>query len=275
VNFNRASHLWHGFDGTQQPPPGWELDPDDEFGDAALSLLPSDNKFYDYGYKNLSAGNVGTITGYAGSSGPLLSFGGSQTIPITFYPPPLGFMAMAVTFQTTVSGAQNSILGFNSNSNGISIGLHDRDMYLDSSGFLKFYVFNGSSQTVTSNAALNDGKPHSVVGVINGKLCMYVDGVLQTSTVSSVNNGYNGYSAGSCYLVIGACAQGTPGYFTGQLGSVSVFNRALIPSQIADLYYTPFRGFRPPAGRRVVVAQPSSSWPWWISQGSPLGAGVL
>lgn len=155
---------------------------------------------------------------------------GAVTIPIT---PPSGLMAWGCWFNTTY----NNIFIMGWNDSFPPGGVFDRSIYLDSSGKLNCYIFDGTTHTITSTLTYNDGTWHSVVAVIDGSLRLYADGE-QVASVSSVTHAYNGYSTPKLILGLGGGANAYAGLQTRHL----VFSRGPLASEIADLHDQSLRG---------------------------------
>uniref|UniRef100_UPI001E3E9149 PKD domain-containing protein n=1 Tax=Propioniciclava soli TaxID=2775081 RepID=UPI001E3E9149 len=98
---------------------------------------------------------------------------------------------MEAWFNTTNSGAR--IIGFGSEQSGRS-NYYDRHVYLDSEGRAVFGVWAPGGQTITSPAALNDGRWHHVVaGMDASGMSFYVDGDLVGTNPNSSVDPYDGY----------------------------------------------------------------------------------
>ncbi|MCL4405315.1 MAG: DUF2341 domain-containing protein [Patescibacteria group bacterium] len=132
-----------------------------------------------------------------------------------------------INFTTTVSpniavvfAEKSSNTGaFFSNINRTAIGAIECAIYNNSSNY---YVISASS-------GYNDGKWHNVVCVENGAtLYLYIDGILSNSGPSS------GFSVVYNYGYLGANGGGTS--LNGSLDEVRVYNRALSPAEVQDLY---------------------------------------
>ncbi|MFE4228296.1 PKD domain-containing protein [Arthrobacter sp. NPDC056886] len=92
---------------------------------------------------------------------------------------------------TTTSGGR--IVGFG-NSQADQSGNYDRHIFMQNDGKVVFGVWTGSATTVTSGAALNDGKWHHLVAtMVPGRSELFVDGVSQGTNTPTVAQGYDGY----------------------------------------------------------------------------------
>ena len=96
-----------------------------------------------------------------------------------------------------------------------------------------FYVRNESGTTVSvdSDSAINDGEWHHLAGVYNGSnVLMYVDGAIQADQgeltgLTETQTNYN-FDIGDVYT----------NRFQGMIDEVRVYNRALSEDEIGDLY---------------------------------------
>jgi len=90
----------------------------------------------------------------------------------------------------------------------------------------------GPRPGVVGNVDVNDGQWHHVAGVYDGsKICLYVDGALDASAKASGTINTDNFD-----VYIGENAEQPGRGFTGLLDDVAVFNQALNPEQISQLY---------------------------------------
>ncbi|MBI5161880.1 MAG: PKD domain-containing protein, partial [Micrococcales bacterium] len=137
---------------------------------------------------------------------------------------------------TTRSGGK--IVGYGSSASGQS-NSYDRHLYMQDNGQVTFGVYNGTTNTVTSPTALNDGQWHQVVATLSPTegLRLYVDGQLASSnTGPSSAEAFSGY-----WRVGGDNLNGWPGqpssaYFAGAIDDVSVYPGALTDAQVLRQY---------------------------------------
>ena len=105
---------------------------------------------------------------------------------------------------------------------------------------VRFFVSaNSYDDKAVSNSTLNDGVWHHVIGVYDGNLPssnikMYIDGVLQSTTADNTIDIPNTIDHESIGAGVGAASQGL--YFPGSIDEVRVYNRALSPREVRDLY---------------------------------------
>ena len=146
---------------------------------------------------------------------------------------PTSFTVSAWIKTTDIGGISKGVIGSASTSNGLNFTI--------SSGEIAFGVSHSTAIATTTNAGVNDGNWHHVVGTYNSQgdasgntLYIYVDGVQKAS-----NTGNRGIYAFNNYpLFIGARGQGTnaSGYFNGKIDEVAIWNTALTSTQIQSIY---------------------------------------
>ncbi len=136
-------------------------------------------------------------------------------------------------------------------------------------GHVAFIMGNGSSfGAVDSTMDVLDGAYHHVAGSWDGaSVRLYVDGVLQGTLAQSVpaNNTRNlnfGYSYGG--------SGGPTRFFRGNLDEVTIYGRALSPSEIQSVHAADGGGkCRPPVPPPPpCVAEPSGMVAWWAGDNS-------
>ena len=145
-------------------------------------------------------------------------------------------------FRTTAAGGQ--VIGYGNKAVGKS-EIHDRQVYVTSTGQLAFYVSSGGSKTITSPKTYNDGKWHQVTASLSSGsgMVLSVDGakVASNATVTSAQN-YVGF-----WRVAGDAVPGTGAvWLNGAVDDVSVYPTALSTTQVAD-HYKSVTGLTPAA----------------------------
>ncbi len=200
-------------------------------------------------------GNTGTLTNMNRSSSPIpgalgqaLKFNGSSSYVS-------GANIVNVT-KATVSAwvkissypaAKGFIAGFMGGLGGTN---YDKDLYIDTSGKLFFYVWDGAAKTTSAPA---NGIPLNqwvhVVGTADGSNARtYVNGVQVGSAAAG-----NTFAA---YLAADIFAQGAPagpstggGYMQSQIDDVRIYNRALSGSEVEQLYMAGQVSLEPTSGQ--------------------------
>ncbi len=145
---------------------------------------------------------------------------------------PTSYTVSAWIKTTDIGGISKGVTGSASTSNGLNFRIYN--------GEITFGVTNTAIAT-TTNAGVNDGNWHHVVGTYNSQgdasgntLYIYVDGLQKAS-----NTGNRGiYPFNNYPLFIGARGQGTnaSGYFNGSIDEVGIWNTVLTSTQISEIY---------------------------------------
>mgnify|MGYP001617332601 CR=1 FL=1 len=184
---------------------------------------------------------VGTCTtsgawfgGATGKYNSSLNFDGTDDYVSTgTYTPPSGDQSYSTWIKTSTSGAQGVMTFSNS---APANATHDREITVSSGNKVVFYITNsagGTGYTITGNTSINDGNWHHIVTVVNNTtVSLYVDGKLDTSAPG--NTGYTGYTTpkfniGNAYLA-------ATSYFSGQIDDVRIYNYALTPLQVKQVF---------------------------------------
>jgi hypothetical protein len=108
-----------------------------------------------------------------------------------------------------------------------------------SGGELRMYVDAAANYETTTSTPISGNTMIHVVGVYDAseqRVVLYVDGQAQASTTSGTIPGSIGDDAGE--FVVGAeDSSGTPAnYFDGHIDDVRIYSRALLPTEVVDLY---------------------------------------
>jgi PKD repeat protein len=133
-------------------------------------------------------------------------------------------------FQTTTTNG-GKIVGYGNARTGTSTA-YDRHLYMDAQGRVLFGVRNGTNRTVSSTAALNDGRWHHVVGTLGrAGMSLYVDGRLVATDPAVVSA-----SAFTGYWRIGGDKSWATGldWFAGQVDEVAVYPTVLPAATVAE-----------------------------------------
>ena len=247
--------------------------------DAPLSYWPLDDSSATLSYDWAGASDLAVRSGVTrGTSGAMLSdsrdasdFDGSangfaSTTTAIAGPNTFGVEAW---FKTTSTDG-GKIVGFGSSSTGTS-GSYDRHVYMEASGRVTFGVYPGSSQTISSSSAFNDGQWHYMsAGLSDGGMVLYIDGVrvAQRTDVTSAQP-YNGF-----WRVGGDTSWSGAAFFDGQIDEVAVYGAPLTREQAAAHYIASGReleGSTAPSdayGAAVYAADPALYWRLGESTGS-------
>ncbi len=148
---------------------------------------------------------------------------------------PSSFSVEAWVKTTSTTGGR--IIGFGNQTGMNPSSTVDRQLYMAPNGHVYFGI--GSSRTtLDSNAAINNGRWHHVVGTYtsgwNG-MKLYVDGVLQDQTRAYVQSFYGYWRAGAEAL---SWWPGNPSdyFFEGTLDEVAVYYDVLTPTEVSAHY---------------------------------------
>ena len=192
----------------------------------------------------------GTVT-FAQSPGPLTGSAGLGTDGATGFAADivnatgLQTFSLGVWFKTTAS--TGTLIGYSNSPNMNSLSHWDRHLYLTATGKLVIGMRpNGSVQTVTSAASVNDGVWHLAIATLatptpSGQptLTLYLDGTSVGSLLEPSSSGV-GAETGSGYWHVGAGNSdsgwsGNGKYFNGVLADAFVTPVALSAAQITTL----------------------------------------
>jgi hypothetical protein len=135
--------------------------------------------------------------------------------------------ALEAWFKTTTTRG-GKIIGFGASPTGGSGG-YDRHIYMENDGRLTFGTWTGQTNTITSNAALNDGTWHHVVGQQSSAgMKLFVDGASVGTNPQTGAQDYTGY-----WRVGGDTTWGgTAPYFAGTIDEVAVYSAPLTDAQV-------------------------------------------
>lgn len=144
---------------------------------------------------------------------------------------------------TTTSGGR--IVGFGSSRTNTS-GNFDRHIYMRNDGKVMFGVWSGSAVSVTSNAALNDGKWHHLVATMApGRSELFVDGVSQGTNTPVAASVYNGYWRVGADNLSGWPSRPTSAAMMGSIDEVAVYPVQLTQSDV-QWHYSAGSANKPP-----------------------------
>ncbi|MEC5190380.1 MULTISPECIES: PKD domain-containing protein [unclassified Arthrobacter] len=178
-------------------------------------------------YQSVNLGGAGILAGTTSAdltdSNSNMASGLSQAGPQTF-----SLESWIKT--TTTSGGR--IVGFGSSQANQS-GSYDRHVFMQNDGKVVFGVWTGSATTVTSGAALNDGKWHHVVAtMVPGRSELFVDGVSQGTNTPTAAQGYAGYWRVGADNLNGWPNQPTSRAMVGSVDEVAVYPIQLTSSDV-------------------------------------------
>ena len=215
-------------------------------------------------------GNVGTLTSgtwLGGKFGSCLDFAantGYVNIPD---------FVEATTGITVITWVQSDVTNYAGTSYLISKyhtgGFGGWRLYLDGFEQLNFQVFtSGGNSTATSGTILSDNNWHMVVGTYDGaNIRIYWDGV-EVGSAAETGTITNRVEP----IMIHGALTATSSSFDGRYDATSIYNRALSPSEIQQLYPEPFcmfdrdeivlcqSGGAPPVGNAGIMTCNTGFW---------------
>jgi PKD repeat protein len=159
----------------------------------------------------------GTSTGFLSTTKPVL---GPQTFSLEAW------------FSTT-STAGGKVIGFGNKTTGLSTN-YDRHIWLDKTGRVNFGINPRNPNgllTVTSPAAVNDGRWHHVVGTVGPQgMTLYVDG----RPVAARADGTGAQWFYGIWRIGGDSPWSGDPYLNGRIDEVAVYPRPLTAAQVAN-----------------------------------------
>lgn len=193
-------------------------------------------------------GNTASLVGMSTTTSPTvgvigqaLKFNGANQYVAPAVNQPLANEAVALTvgawFKTTGGGV--IVSDSNTPPEG-GVTSYDPLLYIQTNGLLHAGGWIGTSATITSPSALNDGKWHHAILTYNGvdTQSLYVDGIF-VGSVTGTKTGVGGTN----YWAIGTGeTSGWPNgnggwyYLSGSIDDVRIYNRRLSASEISQLY---------------------------------------
>lgn len=185
------------------------------------------------------AGRNGWFTGGAtssaktiGKSGQGFTFDGSNDYVATVFDPPNTSQTMSVWVKTPSTGAMKSILGFTTALP--TSGTHDRQLYINADGTVRYRIYSGGDNLVTSTATITDNAWHLVTARYETGvgISIFVDGVQQGAVVST---GAPYDYVVTTYLAVGIESLNSA-YWNGQMDDVRFYSKALSNTEILQLY---------------------------------------
>ncbi|SMQ72678.1 PKD repeat-containing protein [Plantibacter sp. VKM Ac-1784] len=204
----------------------WRLN--ETSGSTAVDAGPTESNGLYFG--QVTKGANGAISGVDNRAAQFTSNGWDEggVSSQSSYSNPTSY-AMEAWFQTT-STQGGKVIGFGSNQTGGSGG-YDRHVFLRPDGKLVFGTWTGQENTITSQAAVNDGQWHHVVAQQSAAgMKLFIDGSSVGTNPQTGAQDYTGY-----WRVGGDNAwQGSVPYFNGKIDEVAVYNAPLTDAQVTQ-----------------------------------------
>ncbi len=143
-------------------------------------------------------------------------------------------------------------------------GSYDRHLYMQNDGRVRFGAYNGSTTTVTSPSALNDGSWHLVTGTQGPEgMRLYVDGKRVASNSVANQQAYWGIWRIGGDNLSGWPSRPSSNFFGGLIDEPAVYPRALTAREVAAQYVA--------AGRDLVTNPvPADAYGKTVFEGDPL-----
>jgi hypothetical protein len=169
---------------------------------------------------------------------------------------------IATWFKTSTAGGQ--IMGFSEDGAAAKSGLNDRVLYLNSAGNVRFGVYPGGQQIISTTTSVADSAWHHVaasisIGSTTTIQTLYLDGA-QASTASWANGAEQNYNGYWRLAQVGNSGwSGASGqYFNGLLSNAAVWPTALSLAQMQQLYASASQSA---FTANVSALSPTSYWP--------------
>lgn len=223
VNLQRGSALANGLVGH------WTFDGPDTQA-TITDRSGQNNHGYFYNGSTSSAkviGKLGQALRFAGDDDTIIipnSGSVAESLPA---------MTVSAWFKTTVTG---DMWLLSKQANSVAPGW---SMFMQSgaAGRINFYADDGTNyHGKTTTARYDDGNWHHVAVALSGSgttITMYIDGSPASVTTDSSGT-MTGYSSGGSLILIGNALNNIP--WNGLIDDVRVYNRALSPTEVAQLY---------------------------------------
>ena len=208
----------------------WPLTETDNFASGAADISGNGNNGTQSGGVLSEFSELGTVASFDGSNDRVLF--NSTTMPSSY---PFAVSAWIQT-STTTGVDFRTVAAFGNTSSNTSFAILGVDK---NTSRARWTIRAGSTALAIGGTAVNDGKPHLLVGVSASASDhrIYVDGVLVATSTSSIStNTYNTFNVGA--LQRSSAIQ----FFDGNISNVRFWNRSLSSSEVADLFYEPWIG---------------------------------
>ena len=206
--------------------------------------------------RSVSTGSTNPVKGTSPASVMFTgSTNGYQFITTTPYTNPQSF-SFNVWFKTSTAGGK--LVGFESSSSAACSSGFDRMLYVGSDGKLYFQTTTGVPPIVSASAVTDGSWRNAVAVYSNSTMTLYLNGVQVGDPVTSNAGSYLGYwRVGGCSGAGWFTNFGTNGYFNGEIGQVSIYDRGLSSSEVTASYSdtrSPYKGLTPTFGSPTTTA---------------------
>ncbi|MCZ2827435.1 hypothetical protein O2W14_01130 [Modestobacter sp. VKM Ac-2986] len=141
-------------------------------------------------------------------------------------------------FRTTTTRG-GYLVGFGNGTDGDTSTTKDRMVYMTNAGTLKFGVYRGSPQTITSPRTYNDGAWHLVTATFSPwtGARLYVDGkIVVSNPAMNAAEPVSGYFRAGYDSLEGWPDMPTSRYFAGSIAHLGIYASALTDAEVAAQY---------------------------------------
>lgn len=211
-------------------------------GNLVLHLDASDTSSYSGAgstWNDISGNlNNGTLNGSPTFNANFFTFNGtSQDVTTTTSftnPSPITIF----TIFRTSSASGRKIIGFQRPQTGTGIDKYDKQLYVDTSGFLRFGINDGAIKMAISPSTVTDNTWRLAVATYGGEgttMRLYLNGLSVATATASSAESYTGWWRVAGYSVQGWTG-GANGYFPGDIAVAGAYHRALSPEEVTQIY---------------------------------------
>ncbi len=135
---------------------------------------------------------------------------------------------------TTTQGGK--LVGFENVASG-NASSYDRQVFMLNDGRVRFGVYTGSAQTITTSGSLNDGKWHHVVAAQDAAgMRLYVDGALRAQNSVAGNQAFDGFWRIGGGNLNSWANRPSSDYFSGRIDEVAIYQGALSADAVESHY---------------------------------------
>ena len=206
--------------------------------------------------RSVSTGSTNPVKGTFPASVTFTgSTNGYQFITTTQNTNPQSF-SFNVWFKTSTFGGK--LVGFESSSSAACSSGFDRMLYIGSDGKLYFQTTTGVPPIVSTSAVADGSWQNAVAVYSNSTMTLYLNGIQVGDPVTANPGSYSGFwRVGGCSGTGWFTNFGTNGYFNGEIGQVSIYDRGLSSSEVTASYSdsrSPYQGLAATFGTPTTIA---------------------
>lgn len=182
--------------------------------------------------------NNGTLNNTPTFNTNFFTFNGSNqdVTTINSFTNPAQITVFAIFKTSSASGRK--IVGFQNPLTGTTNVSYDRHLYVDTSGFLRFGIYDGAIKMAISPNSVTNNQWRLAVGTYGGEgttMRLYIDGIsVATATASQAESYTGGWRVGAWSLQ--SWTGGGSGYFPGDIAVAGAYHRALTQEEITQIY---------------------------------------